>query len=365
MSKYRQITALLLGYSVTLAAFAAPAPAAKPEHPKPVAAATTVPPAVKPPKAVVYADQPLPAAGKQGEAEPLPSPLTPGERVVVALDPKEDFIILGKDEPDPVTPEPPAPEAEKSMLPLVDVLGLGHSEPPPMKAPVSVSNGIVPPGPVLTPIVMVAGPNIGAKPALPKTPVKKTEESTGLKNAVTVLLKPAETSLPKLKVILEKPATLAELKVESMPATAEVQPQLQPLVFAKKSTAKLAPTKQKARARPSTPGPVNPNPVRKRTALVKPVIQQKPTHVVHHASIVKTVKPTVKPAVVLKKPEKLAFKPVIKAFVPTRHAAVVQLKPVLKKVKVATAVPQPKPKKVKTAAKQFVFKPVIKPYVKA
>lgn len=322
MNKCLQITALLLGFGVSFAAFAAlPAP--------------------KPPKAVVYADQPLPAATKsQAETEPLPSPLTTGERVVVGLDPKEDFIILGKDEPDPVAPEPPAPEAEKSMLPLVDALGLGHTEPPPIKAPVSVSSGIVPPGPVLTPIVMVAGPNIGAKPALPEKRVKKAGANVVLKKAVTVVLKPAQAPLPTVKVILEKPT------------------KPQPIVLAKKIARKPIPAKEKTiRNRPANPGPVNPNPVRKRTALIEPIKPIKlltPSRVVHHASL---VKPIVKPAVV--------FKPVIKTFVPIRHAVNVPVKPAPKKVKVATVAPKPIAKKMKTAAKHFIFKPVIKPYVKA
>ncbi len=386
MNKCLQITALLLGYSVIFAAVAAPVPAVKPVLQKPVVTATAAPSAVKPPKAVVYADQPLPAgqpkateAKSQAQTEPLPSPLIPGERVVAALDPKEDFIILGKEEPDPVPPAAPTvvSEAEKSILPLVDALGLGHTEPPPMKAPVTVSNGIVPPGPVLTPVVMVAGPNIGAKPALPKAPAKKAQAHKAIKKAVTVVLKPLTpapleakpSAAPEIKPAI-KPIIVAERKAK--PA---VQAKPNNAVFKQKQT----PVKVKpARQAPVNHGPVNPNPVKRGAAAItkaKPVlvkskhlIQEIPHSAVHHANVktpvithpAKLTAPVVKHAVTikkaekvakLKKAEKLVFKPVVKSFVPVRHAAAAPIthKPVIKKL----------------AAKPFVFKPVIKPYRQA
>ena len=371
MNKCLHITALLLGFGLTLPAFAVPATAAKPESPKSVvvgALSPATPPAAplatKPAKTPVYADQPLPAAKQQAtEAEPLPSPLTPGERVVVGLDPKEDFIILGKDEPEPVAPEPSAPEPEKSMLPLVDALGLGHTEPPPMKAPVSVSNGIVPPGPVLTPIVMVAGPNIGAKPVLPKPPAKKAQATTNLKKAVTVALKPLTSAplvvKPEIKTVV-KPIIVAEKK--SKPAV-QAKPLKANIVKQTQTPAKVKPARQS----PVNHGPVNPNPVKQRVVVVKPtkklaVVKPKQTiptlsHNPVKQAAIKVTHP-IKQALVIKKtlktktPEKVAFKPVIKAFVPLHHATakpVVAHKPVIKKL----------------AAKAFVFKPVIKPYRRA
>lgn len=258
-----------------------------------------------------------------------PVPLAPGSRVVASLDPKEDFIILGKEEAPPIEPAKPAMEAAADIAG-----GLGIMEPTRLtlqKAPVTVSPGIVPVTPAKA-AVQLAGPNIGAEPVLHHPKPK--------------------TAAPKASVAL---ALNAKMKSTIHTLT----PPPKPLV-AVKSVAFVKPVK-----------PV------KLVKLVKPAKPVKSVKVAAFTPVpqpFKLVKPmkSVKPAKVLavqarkapKKTVSASLKPK-KGFVPVVHQFASYHPPKFKKVLASHPVKLTKTHlvvKAKTPAKIAVFKPVIKPY---
>lgn len=247
-------------------------------------------------------------------------PLAPGSRVVASLDPKEDFIILGKEEAPPIEPAKPAMEAAADIAG-----GLGIMEPTRLtlqKAPVTVSPGIVPVTPAKA-AVQLAGPNIGAEPVLPHAKPK--------------------VPAPKGSVALALNA-----KVKSTIHT--LTPPPKPLV-AVKSVALVKPLKS---AKPVKSVKVAAfTPVPQPFKLVKPMKSIKPAKVLAvqaHKAPKKTVSASLKPK---------------KGFVPVVHQFASYHPPKFKKVLVSHPAKLTKTHlvvKAKAPAKMAVFKPVIKPY---
>lgn len=157
-----------------------------------------------------------------------PAVLAPGSRVVASNSPDEDFVILGKLDPDL---EP----AEKARARALSNEMAEDGPPTVLKAPLEVAAGITPVSP--SKAITVAGPNIGATPKLGKKQQALTPAKAVVKVALkaTALEKSALTPPPKAMAFLDKPvkpidAIKEEADVVLTPATSTDATASAPLV---------------------------------------------------------------------------------------------------------------------------------------
>lgn len=253
--------------------------------------------------------KPKAADGTDAEDSPV---LEKGSRVVASNTPDEDFVILGSLEP--VLHEPPHIETDaevqtqtnemvaKTLADSTPRMSTPIGPPPLLKAPVEVKAGIQPEVP--SQAVVVAGPNIGASPAVNPDKVQPTNAAVAVEPSSPITEASALKPPPAIDLLLQRP--------EKAPVVAEAEVQ-KPVIEVKQpvSVAAIKPVK--------TPEKV----------IVK--VAMKPAH----QTIVK------KPAIIL---AKTATKP------PVKHPMVVAVK---------TAIKTPMKKPVVTVAKAVVKVPVV------
>jgi hypothetical protein len=304
-------------------------------------------------------------------AEPDEPPvLEKGSRVVASNNPDEDFVILGSLEP--TLPEPPHIETEAEKQTQTNELvekALADASPrvtepvgPPalLKAPVEVKTGIQPK--VAPEAVMVAGPNIGATPAVKPTKIKPSTAALTLASVSpkqeTSALKPP----PAMDVLLQRAdKTVAVVKAEKTPA-----PVIKPSVkLAEKAPAPAIKSSVKVAEKMSVKAGVK---VALKSSVktsvkvavktpVKTAVASKVKHL-----IAKVDMPKVKPVHLALAPHKKLSKPVI-------TTAALHAKQHSVKSKFVFASYQPpkhskliKPKVVAVKSVKASFKPVVKPF---
>lgn len=328
----------------------------------------------------------LPAKPKTTEDKAEPdelSVLEKGSRVVASNTPDEDFVILGSLEPTLPEPKHVDTDAEKATAEndvVTNALGDIHpmtampDAPPAMlKAPVEVKAGIQPK--VSQEAVTVAGPNIGATPAVKPakikpitsavTPASPLEEALALQPPPEVnpyLQRPDKVVVvvddQKPAPVLNKPVKLAVKAPVKTPVKAAVKMAVKAPV---KSVVK-APVKLVAHVPVKTK--VNKAPVK--VAIKTPakvIVTTKVKHLMAKATVPSVKRARFKPAV-------MAFvSPAKTVHVKTVHAKTSPVKALPAKTKIVFASYHP-PKHSKPIARQVLamkpvkasFKPVIKSF---
>jgi hypothetical protein len=315
-----------------------------------------------------------------------PNVLAPGSRVVASNDPAEDFVILGRLEPDLPAPEVKTNEAAPEEAPSST---LSDNEPPAvLKAPLEITSWVKPSASVKT--VNVAGPNIGSAPAV--SPLHSKPVSVKATTKVAAMAAPTDNAAlmppPKAIAFLEKPAKAAPPTTPEPMVTAAVaapvnKPALKthtlvhkPVVIQAAKALKIHPIHL---AKAFTPSPILT--IKKPVVLAKHSAMIKPMAVVKKASVIKPVMIAKKPVkiqsiVAAKKPVIIksviaAKKPVNHKAVPTSHYEFASYHPPKHKLKLSgslssamasqSVVKLQKP--MRHLSKQSHFKPVIKRFI--
>lgn len=324
-----------------------------------------------------------------------PSVLAPGSRVVASNDPAEDFVILGRLEPDLPAPEVKTNEAAPEEAPSST---LSDNEPPAvLKAPLEITSWVKPSASVKT--VNVAGPNVGSAPAVSPShskpvSVKATTKVAAMTaptdnaalmpppKAIAFLAKPAKAAPPTPEPVVEPLVTAAVASPVNKPALKTHTLVHKPVVVQAASTSTMQPKAMKIHpvhlAKAFTPSPVlkikKPVVAVKHSAVIKPIVAVK------KASVIKPVIVAKKPAkiqmIAAKKPITIKSviavkKPVNHKAVPTSHYEFASYQPPKHKLKLSGSLSSAmasKPviklqKPVRHLSKQAHFKPTIKRFI--
>lgn len=352
----------------------------------------------------------------QGELDEPPV-LEKGSRVVASNTPDEDFVILGSLQP--ILPDPPHIETDAEKQTQTDELvskTLADAKPrlsepvgPPalLKAPVEVKAGIQPD--VSSQAVAVAGPNIGAAPAVTPDKIETSTEAVRVASAAPVTEASALKPPPAVDLFLqkpEKPVTVAAVQkpvlaikppanialktrvkapvnevVKEAVKEAVVTPAKTPVKATIKEAAKT-PVKAKTLVKVATKTPVKKVPVKAPVTVavktpakallktpVKIAIAQKAKHL-----MAKVNPPKLKPVHLALAPHHKPSKPIITpaktqlafaSYHPPKHSKSTMPKVVSVKFAKASFKPVIKPFKPKTlhVERKSHFHPVIKPYI--